>query len=135
MMSRYLDRNTELNACYQAADIFTFASKSETQGLVLLEAMAQATPVVALAELGTASILVEGEGASIATEFEADFVDKVHALIINEAERKALGERGLQYAKSEWSSKRQAERMLNFYSAVVAKSSQAKNKPSLKLST
>ena len=47
----YLDRKTELNACYRSADVFVFASKTETQGLVLLEAMAQGVPVVALAEL------------------------------------------------------------------------------------
>jgi glycosyltransferase involved in cell wall biosynthesis len=36
----YLERRTELPACYCAADVFVFASKTETQGLVLLEAMA-----------------------------------------------------------------------------------------------
>ena len=71
----YLDRNTELNACYASADAFVFASKSETQGLVLLEAMAQGTPVVAIAELGTASILVEGKGALIAPDNTLQFSD------------------------------------------------------------
>src|SRR3569833_1773156 len=49
----YLDRNTGLLDCYAAADVFVFASRTETQGLVLLEAMAQGTPVVSTAELGT----------------------------------------------------------------------------------
>ena len=79
----YLDRNSELNACYQAADIFMFASKSETQGLVLLEAMAQGTPVVAIAELGTASILTEGEGAMIATDNASEFAQKAHRLRVS----------------------------------------------------
>ena len=116
----YLDRNTELNACYKAADIFVFASKSETQGLVLLEAMAQATPVVAIAELGTASILVEGQGAMIAVEDEAEFAHIVHALLANPVHREHLGERAREYAHSKWSATKQAERMLAFYLALSA---------------
>jgi 1,2-diacylglycerol 3-alpha-glucosyltransferase len=38
----HLDRNTELLECYQASEAFVFASPTETQGLVLLEAMASA---------------------------------------------------------------------------------------------
>jgi 1,2-diacylglycerol 3-alpha-glucosyltransferase len=40
MFAGYLDRTTELQDCYCAADAFVFASHTETQGLVLLEAMA-----------------------------------------------------------------------------------------------
>ena len=116
----YLDRNTELNACYKSADIFVFASKSETQGLVLLESMAQATPVVAIAELGTSSILVEGQGAMIATEDEAAFAQIVHGLLINPVHRQFLGERGKEYAHSKWSAAKQAERMVAFYTAMIA---------------
>lgn len=36
----YLARDSGLRDCYAAADLFTFASLTETQGLVLLEAMA-----------------------------------------------------------------------------------------------
>ena len=51
---------TDLPDCYAAGDAFVFASRTETQGLVLLEAMAQGTPVVSTAELGTRSILTAG---------------------------------------------------------------------------
>ena len=111
----YLNREKELNACYKAADIFIFASKSETQGLVLLEAMAQGTPVVAIAELGTASILVEGEGAMIALEDEAAFMQKVRSLLANPVHCNYLGERGRNYAQSNWSAAKQAERMVQLW--------------------
>ncbi|MBC7755876.1 MAG: glycosyltransferase [Bdellovibrio sp.] len=122
----YLDREKELNACYQSADIFVFASKSETQGLVLLEAMAQGTPVVAIAELGTASILIEGEGALIAPEDALIFVQKVRNLLANPAYRKLLGEHGRAYAQSKWSALRQAERMVTFYADIIHASVKAK---------
>ena len=115
----YLNREKELNACYKAADIFIFASKSETQGLVLLEAMAQGTPVVAIAELGTASILVEGEGAMIAPEDEAAFMQKVRSLLANPVHCNYLGERGRNYAQNNWSAAKQAERMVQFYGELL----------------
>ena len=115
----YLNREKELNACYKAADIFIFASKSETQGLVLLEAMAQGTPVVAIAELGTASILVEGEGAMIAPEDEAAFMQKVRNLLANPVHCRYLGERAKCYAQNNWSAAKQADRMVQFYGELL----------------
>ncbi len=53
----YLERRRRLPDCYAAADVFVFASRTETQGLVLLEAMAAGLPVVALAAMGTTDIL------------------------------------------------------------------------------
>ena len=114
----YLDRNTELNACYKAADVFVFASKSETQGLVLIEAMAQGTPVVAIAELGTASILVEGEGAMIAPDNIHGFAEKVSYLIAHPAKRKALGRKAKSYAMNRWTASVQAERLVKFYKTI-----------------
>jgi 1,2-diacylglycerol 3-alpha-glucosyltransferase len=115
----YLDRHTELNACYRAADIFVFASTSETQGLVLLEAMAQAVPVVAIAELGTKSILVEGQGALIAPHDPAGFAARVFSLTQDKAQARALGETGRQYAEKRWSAHKQAELMLQFYEDLL----------------
>jgi 1,2-diacylglycerol 3-alpha-glucosyltransferase len=115
----YLDRKTQLNDCYRMADIFVFASTTETQGLVLLEAMAQGTPVVAVAEMGTRSILSEGQGAHIAPLEESDFAQKVLALLSDAKARKALGEEASRHALG-WSSRQMAERMVEFYGRVIA---------------
>lgn len=58
----YMDRQRDLPGCYAAANLFVFASRTETQGLVLLEAMAAGLPVVALSAMGTADILDGGRG-------------------------------------------------------------------------
>lgn len=116
----YLDRDTnELNACYRAADVFVFASTTETQGLVLLEAMAQAIPVVAIAELGTKSILIEGEGALIAPEDAKLFAERVYELFANNEKRLGLGKVAHSYALKRWTSRVQAERMLDFYEQLI----------------
>lgn len=116
----YLDRDKELNACYKSADAFVFSSKSETQGLVLLEAMAQGTPVVAISELGTASILVEGEGALIASEDSDTFAERVSTLIDDRALRDALGQKAKAYTERQWTAGVQAKRMAGFYQKVIA---------------
>jgi len=115
----YLDRDTELNACYKSADVFVFSSKSETQGLVLLEAMAQGTPVVGIAELGTASILSEGQGAMIASEDTVEFSNKVATLIEDRTQRDLLSKKAKDYAFCVWSAEVQAQRMANFYQKTV----------------
>ena len=123
-MIGYLDRGHELIACYKAADIFVFASKSETQGLVLLEAMAQGTAVVAIAELGTKSILIEGEGVLIAKDDINDFADKVSALLSDAPKRQMIGEKGRQYAQEKWTAGILAKKVAKFYkSAINQKSS------------
>lgn len=115
----YLDRNTELNDCYRAADVFVFSSLTETQGLVLLEAMAQGVPVVAIAEMGTKSILREGEGALVAPQDEKIFAERVLSLFVNREYRLTLGEKAHGYALH-WSARYMAERMLKFYRQVLA---------------
>ena len=118
-MIGYLDRSHELIACYKAADIFVFASKSETQGLVLLEAMAQGTAVVALAELGTKSILIEGEGVLIAKDDTSDFAGKVSILLSDSIKRQGIGEKGRQYAEAKWSAHALAKKVAKFYKNII----------------
>jgi 1,2-diacylglycerol 3-alpha-glucosyltransferase len=123
MFIGYLDRHKALNNCYRAADVFVFSSRTETQGLVLLEAMAQGVPVVSTAELGTRDVLREGLGVRIAQEDVTDFAAKVSMVLNDPAMREELGEAGRAYAH-EWSASKQAQRMLAFYQTVPGSSRQ-----------
>ncbi|MCX7627876.1 MAG: glycosyltransferase [Methylophilaceae bacterium] len=118
MFLGYLDRHTELNDCYRAGDVFVFSSRTETQGLVLLEAMAQAVPVVSFAEMGTQDVLREGEGVWIARNDVEDFAAKVVRLLKDGAMRLRLGELGRQYAQHQWSASSKAEHLLRFYESI-----------------
>lgn len=122
----YLDRHTELNDCYRSADIFIFSSRTETQGLVLLEAMAQGLPVVSTAELGTRDVLRDGLGVWIAKEDLTDFSEKVIKMIKDADARKNLSELGRDYAHG-WSASKQAERMLTFYQSIISNPQVAEN--------
>ena len=121
MFIGYLDRHTALNSCYRAADVFVFSSRTETQGLVLLEAMAQGVPVVSTAELGTRDVLREGLGVHIAQEDVTDFAGKVVRVLNDATMREDLVAAGRAYAH-EWSASQQAQRMLALYRAVLGAS-------------
>ncbi|MBI5426762.1 MAG: glycosyltransferase [Nitrospinae bacterium] len=67
-------KERELADAYRAMDVFAFASKSETQGMVLTEAMAQGVPVVAIDAPGVREVVVnERNGRLLARENAADF--------------------------------------------------------------
>lgn len=59
---------TELHDLYNAMDVFAFASHSETQGLVVAEAMAAGTPVVALRASGVEDVVVDGRNGRLLDE-------------------------------------------------------------------
>jgi glycosyltransferase involved in cell wall biosynthesis len=119
----YLDRDTALLDCYAAADVFAFASRTETQGLVLLEAMAQGAPVVSTAELGTRSILVPGSGAQVGALVVPEERDAFAAAVVRVLEdrqlKEELSERGRAYACS-WSSAAMAKRLTELYGTLLS---------------
>jgi glycosyltransferase involved in cell wall biosynthesis len=114
----YLDRNTELKDCYRAGDAFVFASRTETQGLVLLEAMALGVPVVSTAVLGTVDILQPEKGALIAEEDVEDFSHKVITLLRNDKLRHDKSMEAVEYAHT-WSAEDTTLRLIDFYEEVV----------------
>jgi len=68
-------KGQDLVDTYQAMDVFVFASQSETQGLVITEAMAAAIPVVAVDAPGVREVVVDGiNGRLLARESIEDYV-------------------------------------------------------------
>jgi glycosyltransferase involved in cell wall biosynthesis len=114
----YLDRRDALLDCYCAGDAFVFASRTETQGLVLLEAMALGLPVVSTAVMGTRDILEPGRGAVVPREDETEFAARVAELLRDPAMRARLSREAHCYA-AEWSAQRMAARMLELYAHVL----------------
>ncbi|NMG44868.1 glycosyltransferase [Aromatoleum toluvorans] len=110
----YLDRGTELHDCYRAADLFVFASRTETQGLVLLEAMALGTPVVAIAAMGTHDILDPQCGARIAPDDAPGFAAVVGDLLNDRAGLDRMGNEARDYARR-WRADEMAARLAQVY--------------------
>lgn len=116
----YMSRGYDLPDCYASANVFVFASRTETQGLVILEAMAAGTPVVSLAVMGTADVLVEGEGALISPEDASIFAKKAVRVLKNPQTREWLSKSAEEYARK-WSVSQTTATLLNLYSRLNKK--------------
>jgi len=81
-----------------AADLFVFSSVTETQGLVLIEAMAAGTPIVAVEAPGSKDVLDEGGGLLVPLGEEA-FADAVIDLLRDRGRLKALGGQAARIAR------------------------------------
>ncbi|HLF13001.1 MAG TPA: glycosyltransferase, partial [Gammaproteobacteria bacterium] len=115
----YLDRRGALLDCYRAANVFVFASRTETQGLVLLEALALGVPVVSTAVLGTKEVLANARGAIIVDE-DAETFARAVAEVLREPElQRSLAQDARSYVATEWSSTEMARRLLLLYGDLL----------------
>lgn len=113
----YLDRATELPDCYAAANVFVFASKTETQGLVLLEAMAAGIPVYALAAMGTCDIVSPQQGAVAAPDDAAAFGDGLTQLLGDRAQLARMSRQARAFAAS-WAAPERARQLATLYRSL-----------------
>lgn len=81
----------ELASAFASADAFIFPSRTETLGLVLLEAMAAGCPVVAAARGGILDIVTDGaNGYLFDPEAEDGAITATQRLLANQIERQTL---------------------------------------------
>lgn len=114
----YLERERALLDCYAAGDAFVFSSRTETQGLVLLEAMAQGTPVVSLALLGTRDILDARQGALISGDDTAEFSFQSQRVLTDRPLRERLRLEARAHARA-WSARQFALRKEALYRRTI----------------
>jgi 1,2-diacylglycerol 3-alpha-glucosyltransferase len=107
-----------LAKCYADADVFMFASKTETQGLVLMESLAAGTPVVAVNAMGVTDFIKDGYNGILLNENESEFTAAVLALLSNPEERARLVANGAK-AVAECSIARCTEKLIIVYEDVI----------------
>jgi glycosyltransferase involved in cell wall biosynthesis/predicted metal-dependent phosphoesterase TrpH len=90
----------ELAAAYASADIFLFASRTDTFGQVLLEAQASGLPVVAVAEGGPTSIVVDGITGRLCPADAGALADAVVELAAQPLQRERLAGTALDAVES-----------------------------------
>ena len=115
----YLDRASDLPDCYAAANLFIFASRTETQGLVLIEAMAAGLPVVALAEMGTRDVLASGSGALTPAAEPAAFAAAMLAVLGDSGQAALMRGQGLRWARN-WTDRALTGRLAELYRRLLA---------------
>lgn len=112
----------EVDHYYAACDLFVFSSITETQGLVVQEAMTYGLPAVAVAGGGASAAIVDGENG---------FVVKNHAEVFSDAVLRVLSSDDLYVRFSEHAAKsvrehgtaEMCERVLDVYRSVLSRRS------------
>ncbi|MFA6311142.1 MAG: glycosyltransferase [Sterolibacterium sp.] len=113
----YLDRSRELPDCYAAADLFAFPSKTETQGLVLLEAMAMGLPAFGIPAMGAAEILGPQRGAVCAPDTAAEFGAMMVELLADQRRLAELSVAARLFA-GEWAAPERARQLASLYRSL-----------------
>ena len=110
----------DLARYHRAAHVFCApATGYESQGIVLLEAMAAGTPIVASNVEGYASVLTHSvEGLLVLPKETGALAEALIQLLKDEETRKAMGERGRLRAQ-EYSWERISQRVLSYYERLL----------------
>lgn len=110
----------ELSDAYAAMDVFVFSSFSETQGMVLAEAMAAGLPVVALDASGVREVVCNGRNGFLlsADAEEATFAGRLLELAGGSGLRRRLSS-GAKRTSEKFSEAASAEKALSLYETVL----------------
>ena len=120
----------EVTKYYQLADIFATASKSETQGLTVIEAMAASLPVVAVDDESFRNVIVDNLNGKIFKN-KREYISKVSEFIENPSILKRYSSQARINA-DQYSSKYFAERVLDVYNLAIKSTTQFGKKKDIK---
>lgn len=111
----------QLADAYAAMDIFAFASRSETQGLVLAEAMAASTPVIALEASGVGDVVRHDvNGLVLAAETSTNEFARALLAMLDNSDRLATLRRAARTTAHEFSKENCTGRLTELYRETIA---------------
>jgi glycosyltransferase involved in cell wall biosynthesis len=103
--------DSDLVRLYNKAKLFLYAPYLEPFGLVVLEAMACGTPVIAVKEGGVRESVLHNETGILAERDEEAFAQATSELLRDDVQRERLARRALEVVRSFWTWKHAAERL------------------------
>ncbi|HHV35161.1 MAG TPA: glycosyltransferase family 4 protein [Syntrophomonadaceae bacterium] len=103
---------------YRSADIFVFPSVTETQGIVLVEAMAAGLPVIAKAAYGSLAMVDDGVTGYLCQGEEDEFAEKTLAILSDPELMLRMSESALKKAEA-LSADKMAMRLEDAYQALI----------------
>ncbi|MEM9537737.1 MAG: glycosyltransferase, partial [Cyanobacteria bacterium P01_E01_bin.45] len=113
-------KGQELASAFASADLFVFPSRTETLGLVLLEAMAAGCPAMAARSGGITDIIDEGiNGYLFAPNSDDEFV-AVARQMLNDRDRMAEIRTNARHEAERWGWEAATSQLESFYQSVQA---------------
>jgi glycosyltransferase involved in cell wall biosynthesis len=116
-----LVKKEDLKNYLAAGDIYVGASKSETQGMNMSEAMYMGLPIVAVSATGTDSLVRNGENGILVPENAKEFEKAVEKLVANSDLRKKMSLASAKIARENFTDEVCARKMLEIYQKLLAK--------------
>jgi glycosyltransferase involved in cell wall biosynthesis len=113
-----IDHAAVIDHCL-AADIFVYASITETQGLVLTEAKACGLPVVAVFGGGISDVVESGIDGYLVPRNSETFVEHVFRLLHDHELRKKMSLKAEEDAHLRFSSTKVAKQIENVYNSLI----------------
>ena len=104
---------------YLDSDLFVFPSLTETQGLVILEAMAGNLPVVAVDAAGATGVVEEGVNGLLVGKDEYDFAQAVIQLLTHEKRYNLFKKKAYRKAQ-EYTIEKMSERLIQGYQKIIS---------------
>ena len=103
---------------YAASDVFVFASRTETQGVSIAEALAAGLPCVVVGAMGAAEAVTNGVDGIVVPPREDAFRDAVAQLLSNEDLRQTMSRKARELSPS-LSQSRSVDALLELYRSVI----------------
>lgn len=115
-------KDKQLASAYEALDVFAFASHSETQGMVLVEAMAAGTPVVAVDAPGVREVVRDKKnGRLISGDHKDEFIAALDWVFGRKPGAKGSLTRQAKKTAEDFAIEHCVEKALNIYQEVRIK--------------
>ena len=108
----------EVDQYYEAADLFVFSSITETQGLVVQEAMAYGVPAVAVAGGGASAGIVEGVNGYTVRNDATAFAERVVSSLADDMLMAKLSEGASQFVRMHGTTE-MTDKVLEVYAKVL----------------
>ena len=109
------------------ADLFIFSSKTETQGLVLIEAMASGLPVVVVKDIAFKNVVEDNVNGMVSDKDVKEFSEKVLLLLRNKNMRKKMGD-SAKLSVKKFAIQKTVEDLENLYVSLINNNNHKKAK-------
>jgi glycosyltransferase involved in cell wall biosynthesis len=118
LFTGFIDK-ADIPSVYADGDVFVFASQTETQGLVVPEALASGLPSVVVDDPAFEEVVIDGYNGLLASDQPDDFSSKVTQLLDNQNLRTKLSENAKKFAIENFSIEQQVEEHLETYKKAL----------------
>jgi len=119
LLPGYLEKKEVVKA-YKASSIFVFSSKTETQGLVIAEAMTAGLPIVAVNDLAIADAVKNSHNGFLVKSNPQEFASKIDQILSDKKLYRKMSKNSTALAK-EISAEKQAKKLEKIYKELLKK--------------